>query len=52
MAKRAIDAFYGIKGIIYSKTNFKDLYTKSTNSSWDRCIRFCIKCIFSLKISK
>ena len=33
MVKRAIDAFYGIKGIIYSKTNSKDLHAKSTNSS-------------------
>ena len=48
---RVKDAFLRIKGIIYSKTNFKDLYTKSTNSR-DRCIRFCIKYIFSLEISK
>ena len=33
MAKRAKDTFLEIKRIVYSKTNSKDLYTKSTNSS-------------------
>ena len=32
MAKRIKDVFLEIKGIIYSRTNSKDLYTKSTNS--------------------
>ena len=33
MAERVKDTFKGIKRIIYSGTNFKDLYTKSTNSN-------------------
>ena len=33
MVKRAKDTFSGIKGIIYSRTNFKDLHAKSTNSN-------------------
>ena len=33
MAERVKKTFYKTKGIIYSKTNSKDLYTKSTNSS-------------------
>ena len=33
MAGRVKDAFLKIKKIIYSRTNSKDLYTKSTNSS-------------------
>ena len=50
MARRAKNAFQKIKGIIYSGTNSKDLYTKSTNSSQDRYIRFCIRRIFSLEV--
>ena len=50
MAERVKEAFQGIKRIIYSKTNFKDLHAKFTNSSQDRCIRFYIRYIFSLKI--
>ena len=52
MVKRVKDAFQKIKKIIYSETNFKDLYTKSTNSSQDRYIRFYIKCISSLETSR
>ena len=40
------DTFLKIKGIIYSGTNFKNLYTKFTNSSWNRYIRY----IFSSEI--
>ena len=52
MAERVKDTFQKIKGIIYSRTNFKDLHAKSTNSSQDRCIRFYIRHIFSLEISR
>ena len=38
--------------MIYSKTNSKNLYTKSTNSSQNKCIKFCIRPIFSLEISR
>ena len=33
MAEKVISTFWKIKGIIYNKTNFKNLYTKFTNSS-------------------
>ena len=32
IVKKAKKAFQKTKGIIYSKTNFKDLHAKSTNS--------------------
>ena len=44
--------FKELKGIIYNKTNFKDLHAKSTNSSQDRYIRLCIKHIFSSETSR
>ena len=52
MKEKVKDAFYGIKGIVYSKTNSKNLHTKSTNSGWDKYIRFYIRRIFSSEISK
>ena len=33
MAGRVINAFKKVKRIIYSRTNFKDLHAKFTNSS-------------------
>ena len=44
--------FNELKELFTEKTNFKDLYTKSTNSSQDRYIRFYIKCISSLETSR
>jgi hypothetical protein len=52
IAEKIKNTFWGVKRIIYSKTNFKDLYTKSTNNSQDKCIRFYIRRIFSSEISK
>ena len=52
IAKRVKNAFQGTKRIVYSGTDSKNLYTKSTNSGWDRCIRLCIKYIFSLEVFK
>ena len=52
IARRAKNTFQGIKRIVYSRTNSKNLHIKSTNSGQDRYIRFCIKCIFGLKISR
>ena len=52
MVKRVKNTFQKIKKIIYSRTNSKNLYTKSTNSSQDRYIRFYIKRIFSLEVSR
>ena len=52
IAKKVKKAFQRIKGIIYSRTNSKDIHTKSTNSGRDRYIRFYIRHMFSLKISR
>ena len=50
IARRVKNTFQEIKRIIYSGTDFKNLHTKSINSSQDRCIRFYIRYIFSLKV--
>ena len=52
MAKRVKNVFQETKKIIYSGTNSKDLHTKSTNSSQDKYIKFCIRCIFSSEASR
>ena len=52
MVKRVKNTFQKTKRIVYSRTDFKDLYTRSTNSNRNRYIRFYIKYIFSLKVSR
>ena len=52
MAKRVKNTFQGTKRIVYSKTDSKLLHAKSTNSGQDRCIRFCIRRMFSLEVSR
>ena len=51
IVRKAKDTFLkNLKKFFYSGTDFKDLYTKSTNSSWDKYIRFYIKYIFNSEI--